>query len=250
MARLGAFDTIVPGRRRPGNPRESLPPRFRAPTLSRVTPPSRRRDLVVGACVLLVTVAVVRLGVDREMMVHVHSLRGSQPLTDAEVPLIEHLRQDTHWALWVARLLLGVAVVAWMAVARRIVQTYDCDLYRSDPDFAVTGWILPPINLAAPYLLMADVWTASHPTRRPEAVVSRLKVPRRILIWWGLFLLSTVIGVMGVLDGVHGGSPWAPFDVHLDYAVLTCQIVSAVMLAWTVVPVTGFIEERTRTATL
>jgi hypothetical protein len=198
----------------------------------------------MGACALLVTLSVVRLMVDRQMLVHVHSLRVDQPLVDAEVPVIEHLRVATHWSLWIARALVAFAVVAWMAVARRIVQTYDCDLYRSDPDFAVTGWFLPPMNLFAPYLLMADVWTASHPSRQPEAIVDRLKVPRRISGWWGLFLLSCSIGVMGLLDGFHGGSPWAPFDVHLDYVTTSCQIVSAVLLAWTVVPATGFIERR------
>jgi len=42
-----------------------------------VTSPTRRRDLLVGARALLVTVSVVRLGVDREMLAHVHSLRGT-----------------------------------------------------------------------------------------------------------------------------------------------------------------------------
>lgn len=36
----------------------------------------------------------------------------------------------------------------------------------------------------------------------------------------------------------------APFDMDLDFAMTTCQIVSAVLLAWTVVPATGFIEQR------
>ena len=215
-----------------------------------MTSPTRRRDLLVGACALLVTVSVVRLGVDREMLAHVHSLRGDRPLTDAQVPVIEHLRHGTEWAVWLARLLVGAAVVAWMAVARRIVQTYDCDLYRSDPGFAVSGWFIPPMNLGAPYLLMADVWTASHPSRRPEAIVDRLPVPRRILVWWGLFLVSVVVGCMGLLDAVHGGSPWAPFDVRLDSVTTTCQLVSAAVLAWIVVRATGFIEWRAATSTL
>jgi len=205
---------------------------------------------VVGACVLLVTVSLVRLGVDREMLAHVHSLRGDQPLTDAQVPVIEHLRVDTHWALWLARGLVGAAIVAWMAVARRVVQTYDCDLYRSDVDYAVLGWFLPPMSIAAPYLMMADVWTASHPSRKAEAVVDRLRVPRRITLWWTLFMLSLSLGVMGLLDGFHGGSPWAPFDVHLDYVVLGCQIVSATLLGWIVIQATSFMEQRAESSTL
>jgi hypothetical protein len=106
------------------------------------------------------------------------------------------------------------------------------------------------MNLGGPYLLMADVWTASHPSRKPEAIVDGLTVPRRIVWWWGLFVLSTGIGVMGLLDGYHGGSHWAPFDVHLDYAVLTCQTVSAGLLAWIVVRTTAFIEQRADTSTL
>jgi hypothetical protein len=213
-----------------------------------VTPPSRRRDLVVGACGLLVTISLVRLGVDRAMLAHVDSLRRGQPLSDAEVPVIERVRVASHWLLFVSRVLVAAAIVAWMAVARRIVQGYDCDLYRSDPDFAVTGWFLPPMNVLVPYLLMADVWTASHPARPPEAIVDRIKVPRRIGWWWGLFVLSCVIGLMGLLDGFHGGSAWAPFDVHLDVATLTCQIGSAALLVWIVVRATGFIEQRATTS--
>jgi hypothetical protein len=204
---------------------------------------------VVGACVLLVTLSVVRLGVDRQILAHVHSLKGPGPLTDGEVPLIENLRVGTTWLVWGTRALLGIAIIAWVKVARDIVQSYDCDLYRSDADFAVAGWFLPGMNIVAPYVLMADVWTASHPSRRPEAVIDRQPVPLRIGLWWGLFLLSVVVGVMGLLDGVHGGSPWAPFDVGLDMITKSCQIVSAALLAWIVVRATGFIEQRAATST-
>ena len=45
--------------------------------------------------------------------------------------------------MWIARIALTAAVVAWMVRARRIVQGYDCDLFRSDPDFAASGWFMP-----------------------------------------------------------------------------------------------------------
>ncbi len=198
---------------------------------------------------LLVTLSLVRLGIDTQMLAHVDSLRGRGALTDNEVPVIDNLRVGTTWAVWVARLLLGAAIVAWMAVARRIVQGYDCDLYRSDPGFAVAGWFIPGMNIAAPYVLMADVWTASHPSRRPEAIVDQLRVPLRIGLWWGLFMFSLVVSCMGLLDGVHGGDPWAPFDVGLDVMTRSAQILSALLLAWIVVRATGFIEQRSATST-
>jgi hypothetical protein len=213
-----------------------------------VSPPLRRRDLLLGAVVLLVSVSLVRLGVDRAVLAHADSVRGHRPTTDGEVPVIEHLRQGVKGLVWLARLALTVAVVAWMASARRIVQTYDCGVFRSDPDFAVTGWFLPPINLVAPYLLMSDVWLAGHPGRRPDAIIGRLRVPRRIKLWWLLFLVSVGLGIMEAADRVHGGSTWAPFDMHLDYAMTVCQIVSAVLLAWIVVQATGFIERRASVA--
>ena len=192
--------------------------------------------------VLLVSVSVVRLAVDHEMVVHVDALRHGR--ADGEIPVIENLRVWSKAGVWVARLAIAAAVIAWMAKARRIVQTYDCDLFRSDPDFAVSGWFLPGFNLVAPYVLMADVWTASNPTRRPEAMVDRLPVPRRIALWWLLFLLSVGVGVMEVMDVVAGGGSWAPFDAHLDYVMTGSQIISAVLLLWVVVQATGFIERR------
>lgn len=206
-------------------------------------PPTRARDLVAGAVVLLVTLSVLRLFVDRQMMLHVASLRRHHAF-DPQVPVVERLRRFVKGAVWLGRLGVAATVVAWMARARRIVQTYDCDLYRSDVDFAVTGWFLPPMNLMAPYLLMADVWTASHPSRRPEAIVDRLRVPRRIGVWWGLFLVSGFLGVIEAADRAAGGTTWAPFDVHIDYVMTACQIASALLLLWIVVRATGFIQQR------
>jgi hypothetical protein len=212
-----------------------------------VTPPTHRRDLVVGAVALLVSLSVVRLGVDHAVLGHAESVRR-RVISDSDVPVIERLRVGVKGLVWMARLLLAVAIVAWMSRARRMVQGYDCGMFRSDPDFAVSGWLIPPVNLVAPYLLMADVWTASHPARRPDAILSRLRVPRRIFFWWTLFVLSIFIGIMEIADRMHGGSTWAPFDMHLDYAMTTLQIVSALLLVWTVVPATGFLEERNKAA--
>ena len=205
-------------------------------------PPTRARDLLAGAVVLLVSLSLIRLAVDHEMVVHADALRGGR--ADAEIPVIEQVREWSKAGVWVGRIALTAAVVAWMVRARRIVQGYDCDLFRSDPDFAVSGWFLPGVNLVAPYLLMADVWTASNPSRQPEAVVDRLPVPRRIVLWWLLFLLSVGVGVMEVMDVGVGGDPWAPFDAHLDYVMTGSQVVSAVLLLWVVVQATGFIERR------
>lgn len=213
-----------------------------------MTPPSRRRDLLLGAVVLLVSLSVVRLGVDHAVLAHADSVRGRGPTTDGAVPVIEQLRQGVKALVWMARLSLAVAVVGWMAHARRIVQTYDCGVWRSDPDFAVTGWLIPPINLVAPYLLMSDVYLAGHPSRGPDAVIDRLRVPRRITLWWLLFLASLPLGLMEAADRVYGGSAWAPFDMHLDYVMTACQIVSAVLLGWIVVRATAFIEQRSTVA--
>ncbi len=210
-------------------------------------PPTRARDLLAGAVVLLVTLSLVRLAVDREMTVHVASLRAGSP--DSGVWQIEHLRRLSKAGTWLGRLAVAVAVAAWMGRARRIVQSYDCDLYRTDPDMAVWGFFLPPFNVFAPYVLMADVWTAAHPSRPPDAMVDRLPVPRRIGLWWGLFLLSVVLGAIEATDLAVGGGTWAPFDAHLDYVMTGSQIVSAVLLLWIVVGATGFIERRYAAAT-
>ena len=102
--------------------------------------------------------------------------------------------------------------------------------------------------MIAPYVLMADVWTAAHPSRPPGAMVDRLRVPRRIGLWWGLFLLSVVLGAIEATDLAVGGGTWAPFDAHLDYVMTGSQIVFAVLL-WIVVGATGFIERRYAEAT-
>jgi hypothetical protein len=105
-------------------------------------------------------------------------------------------------------------------------------------------WLLPPINLVAPYLLMADVVAASDPACPPEAVIDRMRVPRRVGWWWLLFVISAVAGGMGLADLVHGALPWASFEVHLDFVMTGCQIVSAALLLWIVRQTSAFMQQR------
>jgi hypothetical protein len=224
--------------------KDSPPERPRGAPVRRTVPrvpPTRARDLLAGAVVLLVSLSLARLAVDHEMIAHADALRRGRD--DSAIPVIEHLRVWTKAGVWIARIALTAAVVAWMVRARRIVQGYDCDLFRSDPDFAASGWFMPGMNLVAPYLLMADVWTASNPSRQPEAIVDRLPVPRRIVGWWLLFLLSVAVGMMEAMDVAFSGT-WAPFDAHLDYVMTGSQVVSALLLLWVVVQATSFIERR------
>lgn len=192
--------------------------------------------------VLLVTLCLVRLAVDRETILHGASLRSGSP--DPTVGQVEDLRRLVKGGTWLARLAIAGVLATWMGRARRIVQTYDCDLYRTDPDMAVWGVLVPPLNLVAPYVLMADVWTAAHPSRLPGAIIDRIPVPRRITLWWGLLLLSLVVGAAETVYAAFGDGPWAPFVVHLDYVMTASQVGSALLLLWIVVRATGFIEQR------
>jgi hypothetical protein len=209
-----------------------------------VPPPTRARDLLAGAVVLMLTVSVARLVVDHELLRHAASLRRHRANPDTDLPVIEHVRTLVKGGVWLGRVGIAVTVVMWMSRARRIVQGYDCMMFRSDPDFAVSGWFIPPINLVAPYLLMADVVVASDPARRPEAIIDKLPVPKRVFWWWALFVISGIAGFMELNDLVHGGLPWASFNVHLDYVMTLCQIASAALLLWIVVGTTAFLQQR------
>ena len=86
-------------------------------------PPTRARDLLAGAVVLLVSLSLIRLAVtSRWSCTAMPCEAGGRP----QIPVIEQVREWSKAGVWVGRIALTAAVVAWMVRARRIVQGYDC----------------------------------------------------------------------------------------------------------------------------
>ena len=209
-----------------------------------LAPATRARDLLLGAVTLLTLVLVIRLGVDIALL-HDH-LDSARTEFDPDVAALVRWRHVLVAVGWVARLALVACLVVWLARARSIVEQYDVYRMRSDVGWRYAGWVFPGLFLAAPYLMMSDVYLASAPERPAGAFIERLKTPRRILLWWQLVLLTVVLGAMVMRDLLYGRGI-EPFELHLDYGIVTAQVLAAPLLVWAVLRVTAWQLQRYET---
>ncbi|MFZ2012293.1 MAG: DUF4328 domain-containing protein [Nocardioides sp.] len=202
--------------------------------------PTSWRTAVVTACVFFVVAAATRLVVDRELFAQLHRAA----LSPHRVTSLEHQRHLLVVALWAGRVAIGVTLVCWLIPARRIVQGYDCGMFRIEPDTVISGFLLSPINVLAPYFHVADVWMAGDPSRPPDAIIDRMRVPLRIKAWWWVFVVSVVVALLGFLFQERYSRGWSAAGLRMEEIVVGGQAVSAALLVWIVVDATRFIAWR------
>ena len=113
------------------------------------------------------------------------------------------------WSIVASLVVLAVtatAFVRWAVRAYRNLPALRIENRRYWTIWLVIGWIIPGANLFVPKLVVNDLWRASSPEasllggdswqRRPVAsVVNR---------WWGSFLVTPAIIVLGVVTAAGG----------------------------------------------
>lgn len=100
----------------------------------------------------------------------------------------------------------GVVFVWWAVQAYRNLPALAIEERRYWTIWLVVGWVIPGANLLVPKLLVDDLWRASSPEvtvlggdswqRRPVATI--------VNQWWGSFLVTPAIIVLGVVTARGG----------------------------------------------
>jgi hypothetical protein len=206
--------------------------------------PTALRTAVVVACMLFVVLAAARIVVDRQLVSQLHGAARS----GHHLSVLEQRRHFLVAWLWVGRLAIAVTLVAWLIPARRIVQGYDCGMFRSEPDTVISTFVLAPFSLPGPYEQVSDVWLAGHPARPPDAIIDSLRVPFRVVAWWWGFVGTVVLAILVYLFREQYSRDWTAAGARLDALVIGGQLLSAALLAWIVVDATRFIARRAEAA--
>lgn len=127
--------------------------------------------------------------------------------------------------------LLATAVVfiIWFHRVRANGEVFSPNGFDKGRGWAIGGWFVPIGNLAIPYRIARDIWTAS--TQRAPDGSWRPARTGIITAWWFVWILSLIVD--RVASQVYSGAevPDAVQDSALDMAVATTLDVAAAVLA-------------------
>jgi hypothetical protein len=89
--------------------------------------------------------------------------------------------------IWlVIYLITGILVIVWFYRARRNLAAFPDVAPRMRVGWAITGWLVPFVNLVVPCRVMADIARGS---------LSRTRTPALVGVWWAAWLVYNVVGL-------------------------------------------------------
>jgi hypothetical protein len=116
-------------------------------------------------------------------------------LVDGTVSIDDAIAIEDQWGLsgmieFVMYVTIGVVWIIWMWRMYRNVEALGRKRSHSI-HWCIWGWVIPIGSLWIPRMITGDIWVKSDPDFS-NALFE--KVPWIINLWWGLFLVSVVIG--------------------------------------------------------
>lgn len=108
------------------------------------------------------------------------------------------LAYDTMGAIvWTAQLVIlgvtGAFFLVWLHRVRVNVRALGVRRLAYPRQWTVLGFLIPLLNAFRPYQVVREIWQASDPSTGDPIGWKRVPAPRRIAIWWGLFVCYFVL---------------------------------------------------------
>jgi hypothetical protein len=99
--------------------------------------------------------------------------------------------------VWTAQLLClsvtAVAFVTWLHRVRVNVRAMGVRRLTYGREWTILGFLVPLLNLFRPYQVVREIWKASDPSTGDPMAWKKVDAPRRIALWWGLFVAYFVL---------------------------------------------------------
>jgi hypothetical protein len=106
------------------------------------------------------------------------------------------------WASVTATVLSGLVLVMWSLRAVQAAGERTATRPARSPLMVVLGWLVPGLNLTVPGSLLAEIEHAGL-DRSPD---ERSRPSRTLLVWWGVWALGVVLGVLTLLWSLRTGA--------------------------------------------
>ena len=66
-------------------------------------------------------------------------------------------------------------------------------------EWTILGFLVPVLNLFRPYQVVREIWQASDPSTGDPMAWKVVAAPRRIAIWWGLFVAYFALEALAII---------------------------------------------------
>lgn len=151
--------------------------------------PTRRAARVVGVLfVISAAICWIAVGYDFSEV----RLALAHPHGSSLDPKIRLAYDATGRAVWNAQLAClaatACAFLIWLHRVRVNVRALGVRRLAYGREWAVLGFLVPLLNLLRPYQVVREIWQASDPSTGDPLAWKRVSAPRRIAVWWGLFV--------------------------------------------------------------
>lgn len=116
-----------------------------------------------------------------------------------------------------------IVFLIWFCQASRNLWTLQARGLSHSPASAVFLWFVPIMNLFRPYVIVQEIWRASHPAA-VDTPLSWLDTPRSRLIqwWWCCLLCAIILPTLSIFD--HGVNHDRPDDVFRLRALMAANV--------------------------
>ena len=149
-------------------------------------PLRRRGNWVLALTALHIVVAVVSIGSGLAEIELLQRMERGESIT-IEAATANDVRQMLIAFVYsITYLALAVAFLMWIYRATKNLAVIHRSEQLISPGWAVGWWFIPIANLWKPYQATTAIWTGSDPNSS--------RAPRIMLVWWGAWLLSELIG--------------------------------------------------------
>ena len=165
-------------------------------------------------------------------------------VSQAEAHAATRLAYDTMggW-IWTAQL-LAVAITAvtfltWLHRVRVNVRALGARRLAYRREWTVLGFLVPVLNLFRPDQVVREIWQASDPSTGDPMAWKVVAAPRRIAVWWGLFVAYFLLEALSAtLIGSSSSAPMIRMGYAAGMAADFCAAVSASLAYFVVVRIT------------
>ncbi|MGH0030869.1 MAG: DUF4328 domain-containing protein [Myxococcota bacterium] len=168
------------------------------------------------------------------------------------VQAVTRLAYDTigSW-MWTAQLTIlaitAASFLTWLHRVRVNVRALGARRLSYRREWTILGFLVPVLNFLRPYQVVKEIWQASDPSTGDPMAWKVVAAPRRIAVWWGLFVAYFVLEALAF---TIVGSSVSPQVIRLGHGAGMladlCAALSASVAYFVVVRITEAQEAKRR----
>lgn len=92
----------------------------------------------------------------------------------------------------------GITFLTWLHRARVNVRAMGVRRLAYGREWTILAFVVPFLNAFRPYQVVREIWRASDPSTGDPLAWKRVRAPRKLALWWGLFVAYFVLESLSI----------------------------------------------------